>query len=44
MSLEEIHKWYWEMEDILLHNHNNFIKIQEQGPKKFIDFMENVIE
>jgi len=44
MSLEEIHKWYWEMEDILLHNHNNFIKIQEQGPKKFRDFMENVIE
>jgi hypothetical protein len=22
MSREEIDKWYWEMEEILVHNHN----------------------
>ena len=43
LDIKDLHKWYWEMEDILVHNFNNFIKIQEQGPKKFIDFMENVI-
>jgi hypothetical protein len=25
MSPEEIHNWYWSMEDILIHNHNTFL-------------------
>ena len=32
MSKEEIHKWYWNMEDIFIHNHNhliNFYKTDE---------------
>lgn len=29
MSKEEIHKWYWEMEDILIHNHNQFLNFHK---------------
>ena len=25
MSKEEIHQWYWQMEDILIHNHHTFL-------------------
>lgn len=25
MSQEEIHNWYWSMEDILIHNHDHFL-------------------
>jgi hypothetical protein len=27
MSKEEIHNWYWSMEDILIHNHNHLLNI-----------------
>jgi hypothetical protein len=27
MSKEEIHNWYWNMEEILIHNHNHLLKI-----------------
>jgi hypothetical protein len=27
MSKEEIHNWYWSMEEILIHNHNHLLKI-----------------
>jgi hypothetical protein len=29
MSKEDIHKWYWEMEDILIHNHNHLLSIHK---------------
>ena len=43
LDINDLHKWYWEMEDILVHNFNHFVKLNDQGPKKFRDFMENVI-
>ena len=27
MSKEEIHNWYWSMEEILIHNHNHLLQI-----------------
>ena len=27
MSKEEIHNWYWSMEEILIYNHNHLLKI-----------------
>ena len=29
MPKEEIHKWYWQMEDILIHNHNTFLNFHK---------------
>jgi hypothetical protein len=43
MSPQEIHEWYWSMEDILIHNYNhfyeNFIKDQK---KELIRDISNV--
>lgn len=36
MSKEQIHKWYWQMEDILIHNHNHILEIykhETNGPE-----------
>ena len=33
MSKEQIHQWYWQMEDILIHNHNLILKIYKYEPK-----------
>ena len=27
MTKEEIHNWYWSMEEILIHNHNHLLSI-----------------
>ena len=36
MSKEQIHEWYWQMEDILMHNHNHLLesyKHETKGPE-----------
>jgi hypothetical protein len=41
MTLEDLHKWYWEMEDILLHN-REVIKVlykQEKESMKLIEYL-----
>jgi hypothetical protein len=39
MSKEEIHNWYWSMEDILVHNHRHLMEIYKNEPisLKFIE-------
>lgn len=32
MSKEEIHKWFWSMEDILIHNHNHMLSVGIDEP------------
>ena len=32
MSKEEIHTWYWSMEDILIHNHRHLMEIYKNEP------------
>ena len=32
MSKEELHDWYWSMEDILIHNHNLLLEIYKNEP------------
>lgn len=41
MSKEELHNWYWSMEDILVHNHNQImITYQtEETTSQFIDYI-----
>jgi hypothetical protein len=29
MTKEEIHNWYWSMEEILIHNHNHHLSIHK---------------
>ena len=29
MSKEEIHNWYWSMEEILIHNHKHLLSIHK---------------
>jgi hypothetical protein len=33
MSKEQIHEWFWQMEDILIHNHNHILEIYKHEPK-----------
>jgi len=33
MSKEQIHEWYWKMEDILIHNHNHLLEIHKHETK-----------
>ena len=33
MSKEQIHEWYWQMEDILTHNHNHLLEIYKHETK-----------
>jgi hypothetical protein len=33
MSKEDIHAWFWSMQDILLHNHNHLLTIHKTEPK-----------
>ena len=44
-SLEELHEWYWSIEDILKHNYyhfyNTFAPTQKQ---KFIDALSEVVK
>jgi hypothetical protein len=39
LSKEEIHNWYWSMEDILIHNHNHLLNIHRDKmiTEKFFD-------
>jgi hypothetical protein len=49
MSKEDIHKWYWQMEDILVHNHKTLLEYNktkiygEELIKEFSDFIYKVI-
>ena len=35
MSKEEIHNWYWSMQDILIHNHQKLLEIYKTSPESF---------
>ena len=35
MSKQEIHDWYWSMEDILVHNHKLFLDIGEHKADQY---------
>jgi hypothetical protein len=41
MTIEDLHKWYWEMEDILIHNHEQIQKIysEEKESTKLIEYL-----
>ena len=41
MSIEELHKWYWSMEDILVHNRNKLMTLYmtDNVSQAFIDYM-----
>lgn len=41
MSPEEIHNWYWNMEDILIHNHNHFLNFckTDDYTNKMLNYM-----
>lgn len=41
MPLEELHKWYWEMEDILVYNRNHLLNLykEEKESIKLINYM-----
>ena len=45
MPKEEIHVWYWQMKDILIHNNNrvlNFYK-EDQLTKKLVKYLHEKI-
>lgn len=44
-NIEELHKWYWEMEEILIHNHNQIQVIYEQEKEslKLIEYLHKRI-
>jgi hypothetical protein len=33
MSIDQLHDWYWGMEDILVHNHNHMMTFKSDEPK-----------
>lgn len=41
MSQEEIHNWYWSMEDILIHNHNHYLNFckTDEYTKRMLTYM-----
>ena len=43
MSAEEIHEWFWNMKDILIHNHTHLLTLHQQEPKslELIKFLHN---
>ena len=49
MSKEEMHEWYWKMEDILIHNHTTLLKYNktkiygEELIKEFSDFTNRIV-
>ncbi len=43
MSKEEIHKWYYEMEDILIHNQNHFANYEMQDHKNVWNEITEII-
>jgi len=43
MSKEEIHNWYWGMEEILIHNHNHLLQIykNEQNSMSLMSYLNS---
>ncbi len=43
MSKEELHNWYWQMEDILLHNHNHLLEFYKNDTHgiKLLEYLHN---
>ena len=43
LTKEEIHDWYWKMEDTLVHNHNHLLSIHKNRmiTEDTIDFLKN---
>ena len=43
MSKEEIHNWYWQMEDVLIHNHNRLMNLYltDENSQAFIEFLHH---
>ena len=35
MSKEDLHNWYWSMEEILIHNHNHILTLYQTDPYIF---------
>jgi len=32
MSMEEVHNWYYSVQDILIHNHRHFMTLSDFNP------------
>ena len=45
MSKEQIHEWYWQMADILIHNHNHVLTLHKNEPNslELIKYLHNRI-
>ncbi len=43
MSVEELHKWYWGMKDILIHNNQHLLNYWKNNPR-CIDFIKYINE
>ena len=43
MSKEEIHNWYWQMEDVLIHNHNRLMNLYltDEHSQGFIEYLHH---
>ena len=41
MNRNEIDKWYWEMEEILQHNSNNFLNLFRSSVREINNFIED---
>jgi hypothetical protein len=45
MTKDELHNWYWNMEDILLHNHNKMLEFHTNDPTNLnlIKYLDNCV-
>ena len=43
MSKEEIHAWYWQMEEVLIHNHNRLMNLYltDENSQGFIEYLHH---
>jgi len=44
MSKEELHNWYWQMEDILVHNHRHALTLYKYDDATYINFFRELGE
>ena len=46
MNKGEIHNWYWNMEEILMHNRNHFLEIwkNDVAGQNLIKYLQNRIQ
>jgi hypothetical protein len=46
MNKDQLHDWYWSMEDILIHNHNKILEFHKHDPIniRLIDHLHNLIQ